>query len=374
MPHVGSTGYAPTIHPMASQHGVSPSPSMPYTRHQHRPAGGPINSFVPYNPPFERPSTPYVSTPYVSTSYGYTVNPYAIPAAPTNQYTDAATAVNQNLRSPLDPYADYYQQEMRQPHAGNDFHTPQRGGGRYGRGDHTPQSGPRDQQHGDRRRSRGGRLNQRSSENDAVGPPVGSFGNPYGHEHIVSNEERVRQAYDQLQQLHQESMTVSNRNLTAMDRIALRNEQQVVSNRTTALHLEHLRIEASNPIPAMHDLRLDAPEPPPRHSSRHEPTQRRQPGSLRPARDQPSTALALEHARAPTSRLSPSVRASSLAPTRPRVPPHQQDQENSDRVEVQAMQREGAAVAARYGEEAAANDVMDETPPRIGNVERRLHE
>jgi hypothetical protein len=38
------------------------------------------------------------------------------------------------------------------------------------------------------------------------------------------------------------------------------------------------------------------------------------------------------------------------------------------------MQREGAAVAARYGEEAAANDVMDETPPRIGNVERRLHE
>jgi hypothetical protein len=36
------------------------------------------------------------------------------------------------------------------------------------------------------------------------------------------------------------------------------------------------------------------------------------------------------------------------------------------------MRQEAAAIQARYGEEDEERDVMDETPPRVGRVERRM--
>lgn len=58
---------------------------------------------------------------------------------------------------------------------------------------------------------------------------------------------------------------------------------------------------------------------------------------------------------------------------RPRIPAHQLDQENSGEGEMTMMRAEEAAVQARYGGlEGARQDVMDETPPRVGRVERRM--
>ncbi|KAF1912703.1 hypothetical protein BDU57DRAFT_523131 [Ampelomyces quisqualis] len=72
-----------------------------------------------------------------------------------------------------------------------------------------------------------------------------------------------------------------------------------------------------------------------------------------------------------TSIRSPLLRAATtVRPTR-RVPPQQRDQENSGQGEEQLMRQEEAAINARYGEEGQG-DTMDETPPRVGRVERRM--
>ncbi|KAH7083446.1 hypothetical protein BKA63DRAFT_153464 [Paraphoma chrysanthemicola] len=86
------------------------------------------------------------------------------------------------------------------------------------------------------------------------------------------------------------------------------------------------------------------------------------------ARDIPSTSLALDHASAVRS---PIVRATTSARQRPRIPPHQRNQENSGAAEDELMRQEESAINARYGEDAQ-QEVMDETPPRVGRVERRM--
>ncbi len=71
--------------------------------------------------------------------------------------------------------------------------------------------------------------------------------------------------------------------------------------------------------------------------------------------------------------------SSTTARTHRRVPMHQQNQENSTDVEISAMRREEGAISARYGaggdndgvREEREGMVMDETPPRVGRVERR---
>jgi hypothetical protein len=51
--------------------------------------------------------------------------------------------------------------------------------------------------------------------------------------------------------------------------------------------------------------------------------------------------------------------------------PRLHDQENSGQAEMEMMRQELEAVRARY-DEGQQRDVMDETPPRIGRVERHM--
>jgi hypothetical protein len=51
--------------------------------------------------------------------------------------------------------------------------------------------------------------------------------------------------------------------------------------------------------------------------------------------------------------------------------PRLQDQENSGEAEMEMMRADFEAVRIRY-DEMQQGDVMDETPPRIGRVERHM--
>ena len=123
------------------------------------------------------------------------------------------------------------------------------------------------------------------------------------------------------------------------------------------------------------------PRLPPHQGSRpHVPTHtyRPAPGTLRlqPTRDSPLTALAFEQGSGTTSRRphSPLIRTTTVAMARThrRIPAEQRDQENDgDRA---LMRREEASVHARYGEDEQQRSLMNETPPRIGRVERRMME
>lgn len=94
---------------------------------------------------------------------------------------------------------------------------------------------------------------------------------------------------------------------------------------------------------------------------------------LHPTRDSPLTSLALDHGSGMTSRgsRSPVVRAPITARIYRRMPSRQRDQENSMEGEIGAMRREETAINSRYGGDEQ-REVMDETPPRIGRVERRM--
>lgn len=61
-----------------------------------------------------------------------------------------------------------------------------------------------------------------------------------------------------------------------------------------------------------------------------------------------------------------------MARTHRRVPPEQRDQENDG--DREAMEREREGINSRYGNEEGGRSRMDETPPRIGRVERRMRE
>ena len=54
-----------------------------------------------------------------------------------------------------------------------------------------------------------------------------------------------------------------------------------------------------------------------------------------------------------------------------RMDPRLQNQENSGEAEMEMMRQEYETVRARY-DEGQQGDVMDETPPRIGRVERHM--
>ncbi|EUC32701.1 hypothetical protein COCCADRAFT_37381 [Bipolaris zeicola 26-R-13] len=99
--------------------------------------------------------------------------------------------------------------------------------------------------------------------------------------------------------------------------------------------------------------------------------------SLQPRRDGPLSALAsFEQGSGTTSRYTQSslIRATAAATGRTyrRIRPEQRDQENDG--DGMVMRREEANVAARYGDEEQHRIMMNETPPRIGRVERRMME
>jgi hypothetical protein len=87
-------------------------------------------------------------------------------------------------------------------------------------------------------------------------------------------------------------------------------------------------------------------------------------------RERPSTAMPLD---IPASIRSPLARAMTLARQHRRIPQRQREQENVG-VEESVMREELGAVLARYGVEEQRGEMMDETPPRVGRVERRMAE
>lgn len=52
--------------------------------------------------------------------------------------------------------------------------------------------------------------------------------------------------------------------------------------------------------------------------------------------------------------------------------PRLQNQENSGQAEMEMMRQELEAARMRYDEEHQ-RDVMDETPPRLGRIERHMY-
>lgn len=88
-------------------------------------------------------------------------------------------------------------------------------------------------------------------------------------------------------------------------------------------------------------------------------------------RDVPPIPVALDHASASTGIRAPVTRAMTSARQHRRIPPQQRDQENSGAGEEVLMRLEADAITARHGGEERG-EVMDETPPRVGRVERRM--
>ncbi|KAF3051703.1 hypothetical protein E8E11_000319 [Didymella keratinophila] len=107
------------------------------------------------------------------------------------------------------------------------------------------------------------------------------------------------------------------------------------------------RTEAPQPAPAQRQQeQLSSPiygppvyNVPPRHSSRH------------------------------YTALSPGQGTAGRRP--PRMDPRRQDQENSGEAEIEMMRQELESTRMRY-DEGQQGDVMDETPPRVGRVERHM--
>ncbi|KAH7383160.1 hypothetical protein BKA66DRAFT_463278 [Pyrenochaeta sp. MPI-SDFR-AT-0127] len=89
-------------------------------------------------------------------------------------------------------------------------------------------------------------------------------------------------------------------------------------------------------------------------------------------RDAPLTSLAGSGTTRRRSR-SPLSRAPTSMRTHPRMPIRLRNQENSGDAEVALMRREETAIHSRHGGDEQQL-VMDETPPRIGRVERRMFE
>ncbi|PVH98860.1 hypothetical protein DM02DRAFT_26280 [Periconia macrospinosa] len=109
-------------------------------------------------------------------------------------------------------------------------------------------------------------------------------------------------------------------------------------------------------------------------------TPTRRPSAVPPAyifhrslsRGPPSTSTTLDSASGVTSRRPPHSGSATVSSRR--LPPQQQDQENSGEAEreQEIMREELAAVGLRYGVNDSRQDRMDETPPRIGRIERRM--
>jgi hypothetical protein len=414
-----SSNQPPANSGASGQHGVSPLPSMPYTR----------------NP------NPHSNTQKPQMAYSST--------SPSGEHLDAATAAVQDLPSPLDPYSEHYENILHgsrhtMPAQPSPYQSPYQS--TYQDPSRLPNNGPQQfdsrvrrntpdvqaQNVNDipphlptlpflhpaippvnppshapqavRRNAQGTRANQRSSENMPVRPPVQRRG-PSLNSQIQIHRANFEQFHHAMQQGSNEVLDTSrqwpsrhslpqptiSRDTSNRHRAQARHPAAAIRDqarrRTSHLsssplpHLDHA--SSAQPGPS---IRRDAIRAP-RITSRFRSTDT----STRPARDGvrnvtpaifpathlhttrnlPSTALVLDHASAMPSLRSPLVR--ETIPVRPpprRVPPQQRDQENSGAGEEQLMREEEAAIQARHGEEQ--RETMDETPPRVGRVERRM--
>jgi hypothetical protein len=433
----------PLQHPATSsayggQHGVSPLPSMPYTRTQSTHAapdalsGTRISDFAP------------------------------------TQYVDAATAAARNLNSPLEPFSDHYQrltamQNLRRnaptqsttcyPFGTPDLSHPQHDMAprrnftsgfqprmlSNGRPQHElayvspyppvrtftpglPQQNPAhnfpyppdgtaaavsgrpSQTPG--RDVQATRANQRSSENAPVRPPTLNSG-PSRNSQVQIH----RAAFERLHNVMQGSSsatlrapqpglsrhslpqqtaprTESNEPLThqAMRRIATyraqrRQRTSQSPQNPTQTREQPLSSQASSSPPASSSR--TSPGAPPRPPPSNDPSMRgggaryritpttRSPFLLQPPRSYASASIAPARASTTSILRSPLLRAATSARPLRRVPPQQRDQENSGAGEELLMRQEEAAINSRYGEDMQ-RDTMDETPPGVGRVERRM--
>jgi hypothetical protein len=386
----------------AGQHGFSPLPSMPYTRG--------LNSYtVPQ-----------------AMSGGYIVTP-----APTG-YVDAATEAMQGLPSPLGAYSEHYQRLMQQQNARQIMHaypTAQHPTSQYSAGarhssaefarrmnDRLPlqystlytlpqfYGAPERPPQLMGRNVHATRTNQRSSENAPVRPPA--QGRVPSRNSVV---QRNRAAFEAMHNLGNTEPRASRLSVPqpALPR-DLSNQywgQELSRTSTSRQQMRHptphtsssprpplvqpttqLRPATQRTSPAIPPT---IPPPiPPRNGSnirlgggapdrsqtraRHRITPARSPTYPQPSHPGPTTSLAPYHVSATTRLRSPLLRTTTSARPPPRVRAQQRDQENSGAGEEQLMRQEAAAIQARYGEEDEERDIMDETPPRVGRVERRM--
>jgi len=174
-------------------------------------------------------------------------------------------------------------------------------------------------------------------------------------------------------------------NFTTADQSHHRTEERSYSRASTYHHHRRPSPGQSQPV-----LNANAPEftpnlanpPPPRQHgsepSQRLPTRAYRPGPgathLQPTRDSPLTALALDQGSGTTSRRSrsPLTRGTMTVRTHRRVPPEQRDQENDG--DRSMMRRAEGDINARYGEDEQQRTTMNETPPRTGPIERRMHD
>ncbi|KAH6881505.1 hypothetical protein BKA58DRAFT_371690 [Alternaria rosae] len=343
-PSSGSSAYSSSSRAGSGPHGLSPLPSMPYNRIE---AGQPV------------------------------------PHSYTGAYIDATTAVVGDLESPLDPYAQHYQQQLQaqaareealQQHAlrqqailnqrfpsqshAESFQSRRSSHGQGSQPRPPPQfpNNPRMPYHhlppqqslqplqypSERTATmqssqfgvRGGRGDHRSGENDPVSQSTSRD--------LIAHHGRVQAQRAAFERLHNpRSMQV----------------ETAINTSRRSLPQTTVPYDRSNQ---------------PRDYAQRAPTQpyRPLPGArhLHSTRDSPLTALALDQGSGTTSRRSrsPLLRAR----THRRIPPEQRDQENDG--DRSLMRREEENVNARYGEEEQRGARMDETPPRIGRVERRM--
>ncbi|KAF1833728.1 hypothetical protein BDW02DRAFT_369742 [Decorospora gaudefroyi] len=402
----GSSLYSSPSLAGSGPHGLSPLPSMPYTR-VHNDA----SSLQP-SPGNTRQDTP-------------------------GGYIEASTAAAQGLSSPLDQYAEHYQRYLRAQHVRQTMPPPQtsfpsQGGSqarRLSQGHdsrpydlvHVP-SGPRalssrQLQHptlrsvhrssehlahpvayGPQMFNRSGqptRSSQRSTENAPVIPSA-----TQGHFTHSGQVQSQRAVFERLQNPGHTFQAGRGRQIETLPfrhSMPHGNTSYHSSNRPphryTARGPSDPRNSdrSSSPFPGYQEqtspgqmqpphgqTHAGSPNPSPqirpRQGSRQHTLEVPSVPAYRPARSALPPALALDHGSGTTSRRSrsPLLRATTTARTHRRIPPEQRDQENDgDRA---LMRREEGNVNARYGEEEQAHGEMNETPPRIGRVERRMLE
>lgn len=251
------------------------------------------------------------------------------------------------------------------------------------------------------------RTSQRSSEN----VPVHSTSDE-GHSARPSQVQIQRAAYEQMNSSAQAFQAVNNSRAERLaperthvntpqangprdlsNRLGTQPRHQLAATSTSHYRNEALPSSASpfldpSQVPhsdAIHNRQLGSP-PRARHriTAQHDSQQHRgenprhthmRPYSQGPNVAPPSLHLALDQGSGITSRRSrsPLARPTTSMRTRPRISLRQRDQENSGDGEIMLMRREEAAINARHAEDTQQH-VMDETPPRVGRVERHMFE
>jgi hypothetical protein len=359
-----------------SQHGISPLPSMPYT--------------LPQN---VRPGQQAFSG---------------------GSYIDAATAAISGRVSPLEPFSEHYQHlsEMLNPRqtmpaqlSSSQYHPQPNLGPQHSATDTSqlrsmhgrlpqqhisihpigqPIGNPSHAPQNTGRGAQATRANQRSSENAPVRPPAQSSG--------PSRNSQVQIHRAAFERLHNAMQTANVGNVDPAHAGSRSSPSQPTTLRHTSNRLRpqdmhsHTDLRAqirrgipqtssspgrparplSSPITATAGI---PPTIPPRNGSNARGAGARR--RVTPAVRSPTHLHAPRASSAITSLRSPMLRGATSARPLRRVPPQQRDQENSGAAEEHLMRREEAAINARYGE-SGQGDVMDETPPRVGRVERRM--